>query len=89
MSVGGVIGRIVISKAGHDEGKAYAVVAVLDDKHVAVADGVGKLLATPKKKNLRHLSITNAVVSDFAKLLSGEATSSNLKLAKKLKEAYE
>ena len=82
---GEVVGRVVISSAGHDKGEYYAIVSVLDDKHVAVANGVGRTIGSPKKKNLRHLRITNSHVPEFAKLLKAEKVSANLKLSAVLK----
>ena len=76
----GVVGRVVKSKSGHDKGKFYCVVAVLDDKHVAVADGQKRTLQVPKKKNLRHLEITGTVFEGLKRLLTSEPVSSNLEL---------
>jgi len=75
------VGRICISKAGHDKGTYYVIVSALDDKHVGVADGTIRTISSPKKKNLRHLFIMNSAISEIERLLDGESVSSNLKLA--------
>jgi len=82
---GEIVGRVVISNAGHDKGEFYAIVSVLDDKHVAVTNGLSRKINAPKKKNLRHLRITNSHVPEFAKLITAEQVSANLKLADVLK----
>jgi len=68
--VGSPLGHICTSRAGHDRNEYYVIVSVLDDKHVGVANGVNRTIASPKRKNLSHLSVTKATieVKDDAKL---------------------
>ena len=75
-----LIGRICISKAGHDKGEIYLIVSVIDHQHVGVADGKVRQIAEPKRKNLKHLWLTKSSVVEIERLLHGEAVSSNLKL---------
>jgi len=56
-------GTIVRSKAGHDKGSFYAVVAVNGDSAL-VADGRKKTAAAPKCKKLIHLAFTKTVLSE-------------------------
>lgn len=49
------LGRIAISKQGHDKGRWMVVVGTVDDRHVLVADGVHRRLEKPKKKQTKHL----------------------------------
>jgi large subunit ribosomal protein L14e len=49
------LGRVVLSKQGHDKGKAFLVVGLADEKHVLIADGDSRKLAKPKKKQAKHL----------------------------------
>ena len=51
------VGQLVTSRQGRDSGRKYVVVQFYDDKHVAVADGLGRKLNRPKRKNIRHLII--------------------------------
>ncbi len=48
-------GRVVISTQGHDEGRWYAVVSVLDDRFVTLSDGDTRKLVKPKKKQVKHI----------------------------------
>ena len=73
-----VVGRVVKSKSGHDKGKFYLIVAVVDDKHVAVANGVSRKLNAPKKKNLRHLEVAKMTFPELSRLLASEQVSANL-----------
>ena len=47
-------GSLVVSLKGHDEGRIYLVLNVLDDIAYCV-DGKYKLLEKPKKKKIKHL----------------------------------
>ena len=48
-------GRVVISTQGHDAGRWYAVISVLDDRNLLVADGDTRSMAKPKKKQVKHV----------------------------------
>ncbi len=51
------IGDIVISKAGHDKGCPFVVIAVMNDDFVLIADGRGRGMDNPKLKRKRHLRV--------------------------------
>ena len=48
-------GRVVVSTQGHDAGRWYAVVSVLDERNLLLVDGDIRKLAKPKKKQVKHL----------------------------------
>ena len=52
-----MVGKIVFSNAGRDKGK-YLVVINCDEIYVWVADGKERKLETPKRKNIKHISLT-------------------------------
>ena len=60
------IGRVVISKQGHDKGKAYVVTAVLDERYVLLCDGAARRLEKPKKKQAKHLRALPQLVEEIA-----------------------
>ena len=45
------VGRVVLAKAGRDKGKAFIIIRRLDNDYVYIADGAGRTLSKPKKKN--------------------------------------
>ena len=49
-----MVGQYVISKAGHDKGTIYLIVAEEGDR-VFLADGRSKTVSAPKKKSRKHL----------------------------------
>lgn len=54
-------GKFATSKAGHDKGKMYVILAN-DENYVYLADGIYKTAAAPKKKSLKHIQIVNRTV---------------------------
>lgn len=50
------VGEIVQSTQGRDKGNFYLVVAIEKDT-LYVVDGRKRLLTTPKKKNVKHLTL--------------------------------
>lgn len=64
------VGSIAVSLAGHDNGTVVVIVAGLDEKHVLVADGKRRVLATPKKKQMRHLRILTKLSEQDTESLS-------------------
>ncbi len=66
------LGEIVYSKAGRDAGKYYAVVEIVDDTRVKIADGDLRHIKCTKIKNLKHLQSTNDTLEKIAdKLRNG------------------
>jgi ribosomal protein L14E/L6E/L27E len=67
------VGSIVYSKAGRDCGKCYIIVRLGDNGYAFVANGAEKSVASPKRKNVKHLEPAgerNDVIGD--KLLNGK-----------------
>ena len=46
--------EIVLSLAGHDQGKLFCVISAEED-FVLLADGKGRKLDAPKKKRMKHV----------------------------------
>jgi len=49
------VGQVVVSTAGHDRGRTFVVVGVVDETTVLIADGRTRTMDRPKKKKIRHL----------------------------------
>ena len=49
-------GFLAYSLAGHDKGQIYLIIEETKD-YVYVADGIVRLLDSPKKKNKKHIQI--------------------------------
>lgn len=55
------IGHVVYSRAGRDKDEFLAVVAINNDS-VMVVNGKDRPLERPKKKNRKHIGLTNTVL---------------------------
>ena len=64
------MGKVVRTKCGRDRYRLFAVVGVTEDGRLLIADGNLHRIATPKKKNLRHVEILAVSVADGTSLLS-------------------
>ena len=53
-----LVGRLIISKSGHDKGKMYLVTGC-EGRFAYLCDGAGRTTVKQKKKNLRHIQPTN------------------------------
>ncbi len=62
------LGCVVYSKQGRDKGKYFAVVKVEED-FVYIADGELRPLKKAKKKNIKHIKATGAVLECIAEKL--------------------
>ena len=56
------VGSVVLSKAGRDKGKLLTAVSV-EERYVLLADGGERPLDNPKRKNIRHIAVTNTVLT--------------------------
>lgn len=54
-------GRIVMANAGRDKGRFFVVTGG-GEEYLLIADGKTRKLASPKRKSLKHLKLTNTVV---------------------------
>ncbi len=51
-----MVGNLALSLAGHDKNQIYIIIRE-DDEYVYLSDGRLKPLASPKKKNKKHIQI--------------------------------
>lgn len=70
-------GDIVISRAGHDAGKPFIVVAEVNAEFVLIADGSTRRAENPKLKRKRHLRVAEK---------SGIKNPTNAALKKRIKQ---
>ena len=63
------LGLIVYSKAGRDQGAYYAVVEIVDENTVKIADGDLRHIKSAKLKNVKHLQSTGDVLEKIAEKL--------------------
>lgn len=59
-----VRGVVVRARAGRDKDGFFTVLSVEENGVVVICDGKRRSLAHPKRKNIRHLSATGAVLQE-------------------------
>ena len=56
---------IVLSLAGRDAKRLFAVVGILDENYVYISDGKTRKVAAPKKKKIKHIKLIKKSEGDF------------------------
>lgn len=59
------IGQVVKSKAGRDKGEIFLIISIINKENVLIVDGKLRKIANPKLKKLKHLIISNTVLSSL------------------------
>lgn len=82
MKANDLLGRVVRSTAGRDESKAFILMKVLDEQYVEISDGDLRKEEKPKKKKMKHLTLTNVVAEEIRDLLVNNEKVSNATIRK-------
>lgn len=82
MKANDLLGRVVRSTAGRDESKAFILMKVLDEQYVEISDGDLRKEEKPKKKKMKHLTLTNVVAEEIRDLLVNNKKVSNATIRK-------
>ena len=64
------VGRVVFSRAGRDQGHYFVIVDVIDEDHVAIANGCQRKVDNPKKKKIKHLVAKPEIFPEISKKVS-------------------
>jgi len=81
-----MLGQVVYSKAGRDNGKKFIVVKIVDTANVLISDGDLRRVEKPKKKKLKHLEITEEVIEQLGEKLKNKLKITNAEIRKALNE---
>lgn len=76
---------MVISKSGRDQGKAFVVVKVINDRYVSISDGDLRKIENSKKKNIQHLIFTHLRADDVLDCLHKGEIPANHVIKKNIK----
>lgn len=63
------IGKLAFSKSGRDEGRYFVIVGIINENYVYISDGDLRPIKKPKKKKLKHITITDIVAENIKNLL--------------------
>ena len=67
------LGQVVYSKQGRDSGRYYAVVEIVDDSYVKIADGKLRRVKSPKLKKVKHLKTKGDMLDKISEKLKQNA----------------
>ena len=59
-----ITGSVVRADAGRDSGGFFAVTKI-EGGYCYIADGKSRKLSSPKRKNLKHISLTDSVIENI------------------------
>ena len=67
------LGQVVYSKQGRDSGRYYAVVEIVDETYVKIADGKLRRVKSPKLKKVKHLKTKGDMLEKISEKLKQNA----------------
>ena len=79
-----MIGKLAISKSGHDKDQLYVIVGE-DERNLYLADGVLKTVDHPKKKNRKHVQPILRIPAEVEAILGSEKELKDLEIKRALK----
>lgn len=81
-----VLGQVVYSKAGRDEGKIFIITGFIDTNYVYISDGDLRRIENPKKKKIKHLVITENIIDTIAQKIQLGSKITNAEIRKAIFE---
>lgn len=82
-----MLGKVVYSKSGRDQGRIFIIVGIIDDRLVRLADGDLRKIEKPKVKNIKHLQFTGMKAEEIIAVMKSGETPGNHILRKYLRKA--
>lgn len=79
------IGRAVVSRQGHDKGRRFLVVGLVDERCVLIADGDTRRLERPKKKQTKHLRAEPYLAADLTEAITARRQTADSAIRKALR----
>ncbi|MGI6433805.1 MAG: RNA-binding protein [Syntrophomonadaceae bacterium] len=82
-----MLGKVVYSKTGRDQGRIFVIVGVVNDRLVTLADGDLRRIENPKVKNIKHLQFTGMKAEEIIAIIKSGEIPGNHILRRYLKNA--
>lgn len=82
-----LFGRMVVSKSGHDKGKAF-VIQKADSEYIYLMDGIARTLEKPKKKSIKHVQTVYYVDESLQDKIDNNQTIINEDIKRAIKIYY-
>lgn len=81
-------GMVAWSRAGHDIGKLYVIIA-FDEQYAYLADGKIRTLENPKKKKWKHIQVRKKIQEELSDLSWDDIRDEQIKRAVKIAKKQE
>lgn len=80
-----LVARVVYSRAGRDQYRAFMILDVVNESYVLLVDGDLRRVEAPKMKNMKHLSLTRCIIPEMKERLDRGEYPANHEIRKALK----
>lgn len=80
-----LVARVVYSRAGRDQYRAFMILDVVNESFVLLVDGDLRRVEAPKMKNIKHLSLTRHFIPELKERLKRGECPANDEIRKALK----
>lgn len=65
-----MLGRLVYSLNGRDQGRPFVIIRTVNERYVIVSDGDTRKIENPKMKNVKHLQYTKLKANEVVDYLN-------------------
>ena len=65
-----MLGRLVYSLNGRDQGRPFVIIRAVNERYVIVSDGDTRKIENPKMKNVKHLQYTKLKANEVIDYLN-------------------
>lgn len=79
-----LIGRLVVSNQGRDNGKYYIIISIVKN-YLYLANGSTKTIEMPKKKKNKHVILTDVIDMNIKNSIQSQDKNANLKIKRFIK----
>lgn len=79
-----MIGKLAVSKSGHDKGNIYVIVKE-EEANVYIVDGQLRTMENPKRKNKKHIQIIKKLPKEITELLIQDRNFRNEEIKRAIK----
>ena len=79
--------KLVLSKAGRDKNKYFAVIKNINDEFILICDGKGRSIEKPKMKKIKHVEDTNIELQRIKEKINEGKKITNADIRKAIKTA--
>jgi ribosomal protein L14E/L6E/L27E len=81
-----ILGRLVYSKNGRDQGRPFVIIRIVNERYVIVSDGDTRKIENPKMKNIKHLQFTKLKANEIIDYLNRGEVPENHMIKKSIRQ---